>query len=308
MSAAEKRTAEKVGTNTIKAWYLAARPKTLTAAAVPVMLGAAYAWHITNGTDYRFAPMTLCFMFAFIMQIDANLINDYYDCLRGNDNETRLGPKRACQQGWITLPAMRKAITITSLLASITGLPLVIYGGWEMIGIGALCLAFCFLYTTSLAGKGMGDLLVLIFFGLIPCSLTTYVILPEHQQQIKEMPWAIALACGIVVDTLLLVNNYRDTDNDKASGKNTLVVKIGRKATEWIYLMTVPAAQIIIITQTNNPIQGTLLSLPTLLLHLHTWKTMRRIKQGEELNKVLGMAARNILIFGIMTTLHIIIA
>ena len=309
MDANAVNTLESIRPNSLRAWFLAARPKTLTAAAVPVMIGAAYAWHLTGGIGYGFVPMALCLLFAFVMQIDANFVNDYYDCVRGRDDNTmRLGPKRACQQGWITLSAMRRAIAFTSLLACLTGLPLICYGGWELVGIGALCLLFCFLYTTSLAGKGLGDLLVLVFFGIIPCCFTAYVTLPAPLQRMDTLPWLLALACGLVVDTLLLVNNYRDIDNDKATGKNTLVVMLGRKVTEVLYLLIVPAALIIVVAGVPARLIGIILSLPTLLLHLFTWRMMCRIKRGTALNKVLGMTARNILIFGIMTTLLIIIA
>ena len=94
-----------VAVNSLKAWILAARPKTLTSAAVPVLLGIALA----RGCMYeiKVLPAVLCMLFAFLMQIDANLVNDYFDFMRGNDDETRLGPKRACAQGWVTCSAMR---------------------------------------------------------------------------------------------------------------------------------------------------------------------------------------------------------
>lgn len=294
--------------NTFRAWFLAARPKTLTAAAVPVMLGSSYAWHLTGGDGYGFVPMVLCFLFAFVMQIDANFVNDYFDCVRGRDNEARLGPQRACQQGWVTLKAMRKAIAITSFLACVVGLPLVLYGGWKLIIIGILCLLFCFLYTTLLAGKGLGDLLVIVFFGLIPCCFSCYVIVPKYLQTLDNMPWMLATSCGLIVDTLLIINNYRDIDNDRAVGKRTIVVALGRKVTRLLYLLIVPVAIILVIHSVGLTASSVILSLPPLVLHLFTWQTMCEIGQGRGLNKVLGMTARNIFIFGIMTTLLVIMA
>ena len=119
--------------NSAKAWFLAARPKTLTGAAVPVMIALAMAAH---DSEYHvtWLPALLCLLFAFIMQIDANFVNDFFDWRRGNDDEaTRLGPLRACSQGWVTPKAMVKALAITTVLASVVGLPLVFYGGWEML-------------------------------------------------------------------------------------------------------------------------------------------------------------------------------
>ena len=136
---------EKIIKNSWKAWLLAARPKTLTGAAVPVMIGLSLAW--THVDEYQWLPAILCLLFAFIMQIDANFVNDYFDFLKGNDDETRLGPKRACAMGWVDAKVMRRAIIIVTVLACVVGLPLVLYGGLEMVLIGALCVLFCFLYT-----------------------------------------------------------------------------------------------------------------------------------------------------------------
>ena len=131
-------------TNSPHAWFLAARPKTLTGAAVPVMIGIALAFHDAGTEDFRIIPAILCMLFAFVMQIDANFINDYFDFKRGNDDETRLGPKRACSEGWITPSAMLKGIIATTLFGCAIGLPLIYYGGLEMIMVGLVCVVFCF--------------------------------------------------------------------------------------------------------------------------------------------------------------------
>lgn len=185
-----------VTVNSGKAFLLAARPKTLSGAAVPVMIGVALAIHDMGwerfltpvaGDWYRMplVPALLCFLFAMVMQVDANFVNDYFDCVRGKDDrETRLGPKRACTEGWVTLPAMRRCLVVTTALACLVGLPLVCFGGWEMVLVGAACVLFCFLYTTLLAQHGMGDVLVLLFFGLVPVCLTYYVTMPPASQTI----------------------------------------------------------------------------------------------------------------------------
>jgi len=108
-----------VKTNSVKAWLLATRPKTLSAAAVPVMIGTAFAWRNTS-EQFNWIPAILCLLFAWIMQIDSNLVNDYFDFKKGNDDETRLGPKRACSEGWITSDAMVWGILITTLLGCMT--------------------------------------------------------------------------------------------------------------------------------------------------------------------------------------------
>src|SRR5574344_2045192 len=159
-----------IKTNSLKAWILAARPKTLTGAAVPVMIGVSLI-HVEQPWFFNWLPAALCFLFAFVMQIDANFINDFFDYVKGTDDETRLGPKRACAEGWISLDAMKQAIALTTVFACLIGLPLVYWGGLERILVGALCVVFCFLYTTYLSYIGLGDLLVIVFFGLGPVCI-----------------------------------------------------------------------------------------------------------------------------------------
>ena len=214
-------------TNSFKAWFLAARPKTLTGAAVPVMIGIAAAI-AQYGDTVRAGAAVLCMLFALVMQIDANFINDYFDFMKGTDDEKRLGPKRACAQGWITAAAMRLGLLYTTLLACAIGLPLIYYGGWEMILIGVACVVFCFLYTISFSYIGLGDVLVLVFFGLLPVCMTYWLVSPPTP--LMSIPWQVitlSAACGLVIDTLLVVNNYRDIDNDRRAGKRTLIVRIG---------------------------------------------------------------------------------
>ena len=142
-----------IKTNSAKAWLLAARPKTLSGAAVPVMIGVSQAYtdaqaFYEEGT-FSWLAAVLCLLFAFAMQIDANFINDFFDFANGTDDvETRLGPRRACAQGWVKLDAMKKAIAATTCIACIIGLPLAYFGGLEMIPVGILCVVFAFLYTT----------------------------------------------------------------------------------------------------------------------------------------------------------------
>ena len=223
-----------VKTNSVKAWLLATRPKTLSAAAVPVMIGTAFAWRNTS-EQFNWIPAILCLLFAWIMQIDSNLVNDYFDFKKGNDDETRLGPKRACSEGWITSDAMVWGILITTLLGCMTGIPLILYGGLEMVMVGIACVVFCFLYTTLFSYHGLGDILVLLFFGIIPVCCTYYVCMPLHQQIPTGEVIASSIACGLAIDALLIVNNYRDIDNDRSNSKITLAVRLGESKTRRLY-------------------------------------------------------------------------
>ena len=294
---------EKVRTDSAKAWLLAARPKTLTGAAVPVMIGVALAWR--DAQDYvagtfKWTAAVLCLLFAFLMQIDANFINDFFDFANGNDDvETRLGPRRACAQGWVKLDSMKRAIALTTCLACVVGLPLVFYGGLEMILIGALCVVFCFLYTTHFSYMGLGDVLVIVFFGLVPVCITYYV-------QLHTCTWQVllaSLACGLVIDGLLLVNNFRDRDNDRAAGKMTLVVRIGDAASLALYLgVGIVACLTGLVFWLNGHVLAFVLPLIYLVLHVFTYLKMKRLNKGKALNLCLGETARNIFVYGLTVT------
>lgn len=294
--------------DSLKAWLLAARPKTLAGAAVPVMIGLALAWTDACAAQRPFfwVAAVLCLLFAFVMQIDANFVNDYVDYVKGTDDRTtRLGPERACAQGWVSIGRMRMAILATTCLACAIGLPLVVYGGWWLILVGILCVVFCFLYTTHLSYMGMGDVLVLVFFGLVPVCMTYYVQL--HTVTFQTV--VASVACGLVIDALLLVNNFRDRDTDSTAGKLTLVVRLGPLPSLVLYLTVGVAACLLGLT---FGIQGhhwyaVILPLGYLVLHVGTYMKMKRIWEGRQLNSCLGETARNIFIYGLTVSIGLLL-
>ncbi len=281
----------------LHAWWLATRPKTLTGASVPVLIGSSLAY--TDG-HFEATPAAICLLFACLMQVAANLINDLFDFLKGSDREDRLGPQRACAQGWIAPGSMRIGIAVTLMLAALTGLTLVIYGGWELIGVGAICMIFAFLYTTGpypLSYHGWGDVLVLVFFGLVPVGGTYYV---------QAHGWTTgvtlgALVCGLAVDTLLIVNNYRDREPDRKSGKKTVVVRFGERFGSYFYLATgwLAGGLCIGFALLGNLWAG-LLPLLYVIPHTLTWRKMVHIHSGKKLNSILGETSRNMLLLGIL--------
>ncbi len=293
-----------IKTNSLKAWILAARPKTLTGAAIPVMLGCSLAYTYNS---FNVTPAILCFMFAFIMQIDANFINDLFDFLKGTDREDRLGPERACSQGWITPQAMKTGIAITTVLAGIIGLCLLYYGGLEIIPVGIACIIFAFLYTAGpypLAYHGWGDVLVLVFFGFVPVGFTFYVMAHTWNTSVT----ITSLICGMIIDTLLMVNNFRDREQDAISGKNTLVVKFGAKAGLIMYfLLGMTACWLCFYFLAIGKIYAVLLPQLYLVMHILTTFKMAKINKGKALNTILGETSRNILVFGLMLSLGLIL-
>ena len=298
----------KIKTDSVQAWLLAARPKTLSGAAVPVMIDVALAWvdafQYEDGV-FSWTAALHCLLFSFAMQIDANFINDFFDFAKGTDDvETRLGPRRACAQGWVKLDSMKKAIAFTTCLACVIGLPLAYYGGLEMILVGIFCVIFAFLYTTFFSYLGLGDLLVLVFFGIVPVCCSYYVQLHVVTAEV----FLASIACGLVIDALLIVNNFRDRDNDRLAGKNTIIVRLGPKAGLQLYVGVGVAA--IILGGTfwmNGHILASLLPLLYLVLHLFTYLKMKRIYQGKALNLILGETARNIFIYGVLVSVGLLL-
>ncbi len=289
--------------NSAKAWLLAARPKTLTAASIPVMLGCALA---NMYGHFQTVPAILCFLFAFLMQIDANFINDLYDYLKGTDREDRLGPERACAQGWISPAGMKKGIAITTILAALTGICLLFYSGWEMIPVGIACIIFAFLYTTGpypLAYHGWGDLMVLVFFGFIPVGCTYYVMAHDWNMSVT----IASLASGLVIDTLLMVNNFRDREQDAVSGKRTIVVRLGAKAGLILYfLLGLAACWCCFHFITEGKLWAAVAPQLYLIPHIMSTLKMARIGKGKGLNAILGETSRNMLLFGLLLTLGMV--
>lgn len=292
-----------VRTNSGKAWLLAARPKTLTGAITPVLVGCALAY---SDGQLQWTPAVLCLLFACLMQVAANFINDLFDFLKGSDREDRLGPERACAQGWITPQAMKGGIAIVLTAAGLTGCSLLYhswhhlpYQGWELVVIGVGCMAFAFLYTTMLSYQGWGDLLVLVFFGLVPVCGTYYV----QAYTLTLNVLLAAAACGLAIDALLVVNNYRDRQQDAISGKRTLIVRYGEPFGRYLYLGTGVAAWGLTLSLTlTGKLSPGEAWVPTayLLLHVLTWRKMMRIRSGKELNAILGETSRNMLYFGLL--------
>jgi len=323
---------KKVKVNSLKAWILAARPKTLTGAMIPTLLAGALAYRVgafdqVNLSDNAIAFGTrrlhltlwgLCLLFACLMQIVANFINDIYDFQKGTDREDRLGPERACAQGWITPRAMKSGISITIVVACLIGLLAVALSykflplkGLEFIILGILCVIFAFLYTTRLSYLGWGDLLVLIFFGFVPVCGTYYL----QTLNITTNAILLSLISGIAIDALLMINNYRDREQDRISGKRTIVVRFGEGFGRYAYLMIGMFVTVLIfivfyltIFKDNNSMKFLFLALQLIypIMHIRTWNNMIKIFKGKALNKILGETSRNMFLMSILLSLALL--
>ena len=311
-----------VKTNSMRAWFLATRPKTLTGAIAPVLVGAAFAY-ASSGAVSMLMPFLLCLLFAGLMQIDANLINDYFDFKKGTDREDRLGPERACAQGWITPRAMQWGIGVMTALSCLVGIAiLLVHMQWELLLVGILCVVFCFLYTTRLSYLGWGDVLVLVFFGFVPVVFTHYVM--------TNGGWSVPLliasfAMGLATDNLLVVNNYRDRSQDRVSGKRTIIVRIieaqirkcgseqGQKTGQnicldiylWVGIVATFLAFTALFLFSSSRIRHPLMFL-YLVLHFRAFQQLKTL-DGGELNQVLGTTARNIFLFGVLLAFGVLL-
>jgi 1,4-dihydroxy-2-naphthoate octaprenyltransferase len=290
--------------NSPRAWFLATRPKTLTAAATPVIVASALAY---RDHSFQWRPALVCLLFALIAQIISNFANDYFAFKKGADNEDRLGPKRAVAQGWIA-PKVMLTATLALLALDLTlGLLLLHYGGWKLIFVGLLVALFAFAYSGGpypLAYHGWGDVCVFIFFGIVPVGFTYYV---------QTLQWTLpttvcGASMGLVIINILVANNYRDRYSDAKTGKKTSIVLFGEQFGRWFYLLNGVAA--VLICQyflLGKPVWAAVMPFIYLIFHFLTWKEMITIRQGKSLIGVLEKTARNALIFGILLSIGLIL-
>ena len=206
-----------------KAWILATRPRTLTAASAPVVAGTGFA--AAHG-QFAVGPAVAALAGGLLIQIATNLANDYYDFFKGSDTAERLGPVRVTQAGLLSPESVWRGMALTMVAAFLIGVYLVAVGGWPVAVIGLLSLAFAVGYTGGpypLSYHGLGDVGVFIFFGLAATAGTYYV---------QALAWsADAIVAGVGMGAfstaILVVNNHRDRETDAAAGKRTLAVRFG---------------------------------------------------------------------------------
>ncbi len=228
-----------------RVWLEAARPKTLPAAVVPVMLATALA-HAHGGLD--FLKAAICLGFALLVQVGTNYANDYFDFVQGADTAERVGPRRAVAAGLVTPRAMLVATVLVLAAAFAVGLLLVRESGWWLLPVGVASVVCAVAYTGGpypLGYNGLGDVFVFIFFGLV-AVVVTFVV--QTGRSAGPDVWLVAAAVGALAANILVANNYRDAETDVKAGKRTLVVRFGRRAARWQYgaslgfALAVPAA------------------------------------------------------------------
>jgi 1,4-dihydroxy-2-naphthoate octaprenyltransferase len=217
----------------LNTWVRAARPQTLPAAFVPVLVGSSLA---AKYDGLNWSATLVAFLCAFLIQIGTNFANDYFDFVKGADNEDRIGFERATASGKISHGQMKWATLIIMALAFLSGLYLVWLGGWIVLVIGIFCILCGILYTGGpfpLGYNGLGDLFVFLFFGVIAVT-TTFYVNALHWSMVSF--WS-SISVGALAINILVVNNLRDIEQDRPAGKNTLGVLFGENVLRWEYLI-----------------------------------------------------------------------
>lgn len=290
----------------IQRWWLAIRPKTLPAAIAPVVLG----WSIAiNSGRFNLAAGLTALLIALLVQIGTNLVNDVVDFSRGADTAARTGPARVTQTGMLSPRQVWGGVIVSFGLAALAGSYLVWIAGWPALLIGLAALLAGTAYTAGpfpLAYHGLGDLFVFIFFGFAAVGGTVYVTAGS----IPPITWFGAAAAGALTVNILVVNNIRDLETDRAAGRRNLPVVFGRRAAEWEYglMLAVACAVPLVILCQGLAAPWVLLSLLSVPQGVLIWQQLRRGLAGRELNPMLGKAAQHLLVYCLLLAAGVLLS
>ncbi|PWJ42792.1 1,4-dihydroxy-2-naphthoate polyprenyltransferase [Sediminitomix flava] len=256
----------------IKAWLQAFRLRTLPLALSCIGMGSFLA---AQQGSFRGDVLGLCILTTIFLQILSNLANDYGDSVHGADSEEREGPSRMVQTGVISLSAMKKAMIIFTILSLVSGISLLVVSLgsgmalWLFLGLGILSIIAAITYTAGsnpYGYAGLGDISVLIFFGLVGVLGTYYL----HAQSFSYNLVLPALSCGFFATAVLNVNNVRDIESDKLAGKRSIPVRIGRKNAviyHWVLILGgLICTTVYVLQNYTNPWQFLFLASAPLLL------------------------------------------
>lgn len=289
--------------NRTKVWVEAMRLRTLPVSVAGVL--AAVALSEIYGC-FKLLPSLVCLLFAVLAQIASNFANEYFDYRGGLDRKGRVGPRRGVTEGDITPEAMLRATIATLGAACAAGCLLIIWGGWELVPVGLLVAGGVFAYSAGpypLSHHALGEVAVVLFFGIIPVNMTYYIM--SHQFGLAI--FMVSLGIGLMGANILLVNNYRDIDDDRAAGKHTLATVFGGKFASTLYLLNGWVAMAL-AAPLFIELPVAVWVAPALYLGCHTMLWCALLKsRGSALNKLLGMTALNMLAFVLVFALIVFI-
>jgi len=291
----------------LKYWLLAIRPKTLTVAVTPVLVGSLLGW--TDSGTLAWSVMGVALLAAMLIQAGTNLHNDAVDFERGADRSTtRLGPPRATAEGWLSAAQVHQGAAISFGLAFVLGLYLVWTGGWPILIIGLASIAAGYAYTGGarpVAYSSWGELFVWLFFGLIAVAGSYFL----QTGTLSGSALLIGAALGMPAAAVLAVNNYRDLENDAQVGKNTLAVRFGRRAArlEYALLMLIPFALLPFLQLLDLEIWNWAVPMLTLPWAIFLVRRFRSEPPGPVFNHLLAATAQFQLGFGLLLCVGLLI-
>lgn len=266
-------------------WIEAMRLRTLPVSVAGVLGGTACA---VFRHGFSLVPMLICLVFAVVAQIASNFANEYYDFKNGLDRKGREGYRRGVTEGDISPQAMKRATYLCLLFDALLGCSLIYWGGWWLIAVGVAVAVFAIAYSAGpypLSHHGLGDVAVVIFFGFVPVIFTEYV--QTGILRMNTVTFCTSLAIGLMTANVLIVNNYRDADEDRAVGKRTTVVIFGRKAMSTVYLINgLVGIGCLSVASTWGPQWSVGAWITIATIHVQLWLMLRRLK-GKQLNNVL---------------------
>ncbi|WP_299025274.1 1,4-dihydroxy-2-naphthoate polyprenyltransferase [uncultured Thermanaerothrix sp.] len=286
-----------------RAWILAARPKTLPAAASPVIAATALAW--AEG-HFHWGAALAALTGALLLQIGANLANDYFDYQKGVDTVGRLGPLRVTQAGLLKPHHVLAGTLVVFGLASLIGVYLIALAGWPVALIGLASILAALAYTGGprpYGYSGWGEVAVFLFFGLAAVVGTYYI----QARQVSAGAVALSIPIGLLIVNILVVNNLRDIPTDRATGKHTLAVRYGETWTRCEYLALLITTYLVSILASVVGILplGGMLALASLPLAIRVTQGVW-LNQGRALNRSLAESARLVLVFSLLFSLGVV--
>lgn len=246
----------------LQVWLLAARPRTLPAAAAPVIIGSALAYY--DGA-FRLLPALGALMGALLLQIGANFANDVFDFQKGTDDAERLGPTRVTQSGLLAPAAVKTGMWVVFALAAIIGVYLTWASGWWILAIGLAAVLAAILYSGGPAPYGyigLGEVVCFLFFGVAAVMGTYYV----QAVRFSTASLVGSIPVGLLIVAILAVNNLRDIHTDRATGKKTLAVRIGERAARMEYALLLLTAYLVTLLQAVFGFGSAWLLLPLITL------------------------------------------
>ena len=280
-------------------WVSGARPRTLPAAVAPVAVGTGAA---AAAGGARWGPACLALVVALALQVGVNYANDYSDGVRGTDAR-RVGPFRLVGSGAAAPAEVKRAALACLGLAAVAGLVLVAAtGSWPLLGVGAACLLAAWYYTGGrrpYGYRGLGEVAVFVFFGLVAVAGTTYV----QAGRVGLAALLGGIGCGALACAILVANNLRDIPTDRAAGKRTLAVALGDARTRSLYGGLLGAAYAVVPALALLTTPATLLALLSAPLALGPLGTVRSGATGRDLVAVLGGTGRLQLVYGLLLAL-----